>query len=631
MVCITIVRHHRADSVAAFELRVETFAGTAAANITPLLKESHRPLALKLLQNIGTPKEVIGTVLYDANGQPISATGKLHPDVAYLRDSERSRKFEHDGKLVVAHTLKDGKKTLGKLVTAGDLAHSKTHVDGALFQSIEAIVAIGLLLSILLAALLKHLVAKPIETLAAQAAEIAQSGDFSTRITVGSNDESGNLATAFNAILFRVESQEKQLREARASLEEKVRALANSETRMKSVIENLAEALILVSPQGVITEANSRSLPILGWEQRELVGRSAVETLFMPQDYPKIRHLFEQAKVGTLSSAEMDITPPLGSLRPVEIHCNRICNQRGELTGILTAFLDIAERKRAAEALATANAQLVDTSRRAGMAEIATNVLHNVGNAFNSVNVGLTVVSERLRDSRVNRLRASVELLQKQGDNLPNWLISDERGKHFVSFLDSLASKLAANESQMLGELVKLDAHIEHIKHIISTQQSYAKTKALIEHIPVARIIEHCIELEGSVMRSGILISVDIPRTLVVAADRHKTVQILCNLLRNARDAVRENTRTGGFIQIEATTLETRDRAIVQITDSGCGISPENIPKIFGHGFTTKAKGHGFGLHASALAAMEMGGSLNATSNGPGTGATFILELPTPV
>jgi C4-dicarboxylate-specific signal transduction histidine kinase len=183
----------------------------------------------------------------------------------------------------------------------------------------------------------------------------------------------------------------------------------------------------------------------------------------------------------------------------------------------------------------------------------------------------------------------------------------------------------------MLGEITRLDTHIEHIKHIITTQQSYAKAKALIEHVPLARLLEHCLELESSITKSGILISLDVPRGLVVAADRHKTIQILCNLLRNARDAIREANPEVGIITIEATKLEARDRAIIQITDNGCGIAQEHITRIFGHGFTTKERGHGFGLHASALAAMEMGGTLNANSNGNGAGSTFTLELPTPM
>jgi two-component system NtrC family sensor kinase len=58
------------------------------------------------------------------------------------------------------------------------------------------------------------------------------------------------------------------------------------------------------------------------------------------------------------------------------------------------------------------------------------------------------------------------------------------------------------------------------------------------------------------------------------------------------------------------------------------GIAPENLTRIFSHGFTTRTDGHGFGLHSAALAAQQMGGRLTAQSDGPGRGATFTLELP---
>jgi signal transduction histidine kinase len=69
----------------------------------------------------------------------------------------------------------------------------------------------------------------------------------------------------------------------------------------------------------------------------------------------------------------------------------------------------------------------------------------------------------------------------------------------------------------------------------------------------------------------------------------------------------------------------------LSIRDTGCGIAPENITRIFSHGFTTKDGGHGLGLHSSVLAAKEMNGALTAHSDGPGLGATFVLELPSAI
>jgi signal transduction histidine kinase len=65
-----------------------------------------------------------------------------------------------------------------------------------------------------------------------------------------------------------------------------------------------------------------------------------------------------------------------------------------------------------------------------------------------------------------------------------------------------------------------------------------------------------------------------------------------------------------------------------EVADNGVGIAPETMASLFRHGFTTKKDGHGFGLHGGALIAREIGGTLTVRSDGPGCGATFILEVP---
>ena len=102
-------------------------------------------------------------------------------------------------------------------------------------------------------------------------------------------------------------------------------------------------------------------------------------------------------------------------------------------------------------------------------------------------------------------------------------------------------------------------------------------------------------------------------------------LQILVNLITNARQAMKECPKKILTLGIQATIGAT---ARISIQDTGCGIAPENMTRVFAHGFTTKKNGHGFGLHSSALAAREMKGSLTVHSDGPGHGAIFTLELP---
>ncbi len=111
-----------------------------------------------------------------------------------------------------------------------------------------------------------------------------------------------------------------------------------------------------------------------------------------------------------------------------------------------------------------------------------------------------------------------------------------------------------------------------------------------------------------------------------ITVEKHKVLQILVNLMRNAKFACSES----GLPDRQMTLRVSRDADIVKISvsDNGVGIAPENLTRIFSHGFTTRKDGHGFGLHSGALAATEMGGRLSVQSDGLGLGAAFTLELP---
>ena len=113
-----------------------------------------------------------------------------------------------------------------------------------------------------------------------------------------------------------------------------------------------------------------------------------------------------------------------------------------------------------------------------------------------------------------------------------------------------------------------------------------------------------------------------------MAVDKHSVLQILLNLLRNAEEAIDDAGKPEKLIRVRIRRYGD-DRVRIEVSDTGVGLAPENLTRIFAHGFTTKPHGHGFGLHSGALAAKQLGGALWAESDGPGLGATFTLELPT--
>ncbi|HYR58240.1 MAG TPA: ATP-binding protein, partial [Chthoniobacteraceae bacterium] len=301
---------------------------------------------------------------------------------------------------------------------------------------------------------------------------------------------------------------------------------------------------------------------------------------------------------------------------------------RGELQKKVIALEgEITERKAAEARVAELNRQLVETSRQAGMAEVATGVLHNVGNVLNSVNIAASTVIEKLRASKVDGLGKAVALMAEHEHDLGVFLTSDAQGQRLPGYLRKLSGLLTEENADVRGELEQLGKHIEHIKEIVAMQQSYARATGLIEDVPAASLIDDALELNRvSFDRHGIEISRDIPPVPAVRVDKHKVLQILTNLLRNAKHAVEDAARPDPSIRIAVD--HAGDRVRIAITDNGVGIPPQNLTHVFRHGFTTKKNGHGFGLHSGANAAKEMGGTLTADSLGPGLGATFTLELP---
>ena len=288
---------------------------------------------------------------------------------------------------------------------------------------------------------------------------------------------------------------------------------------------------------------------------------------------------------------------------------------------------EIAERKKMESKVEKTHKELLSASRQAGMAEVATSVLHNVGNVLNSVNISSAIVAERIRNSKVANLSKAVSLIQANAGNLADFLSNDPKGKQLSSYLGNLADHLATEQEGLLQELDSLSDNVEHIKDIVAMQQNYACVSGVIETLPVADLVEDALRMNVAALeRHRVEIAREYSSVPSIVVDKHKVLQILVNLLRNAKYACDESNSPAKKIILRITGGE--DRVRISVIDNGIGISKENFTRIFSHGFTTKKDGHGFGLHSGALAAKEMGGALLVHSDGIGCGAIFTLELP---
>lgn len=276
--------------------------------------------------------------------------------------------------------------------------------------------------------------------------------------------------------------------------------------------------------------------------------------------------------------------------------------------------------------LRAAQAQLLDTARRAGMAEIANSVLHNVGNVLNSVNVSANLVSSRLRNSKAAGLGRAVDLMKAHAADLGHFLAQNEKGRLIPDYLEKLAEALSAEQQQVIEELANLTRSVEHIKDVVATQQAHAGTSSVVEPTDLCALVSDALRMNSALLeRHGLQVERQLEDLPPIELDATRVMQILVNLIRNGAQAMEG---TEGERRLTLQVERVGDRVEVRVSDRGVGIPPENLARIFSHGFTTRKTGHGFGLHSSALAAREMGGTLSVSSEGVGRGATFVLKLP---
>ncbi len=288
---------------------------------------------------------------------------------------------------------------------------------------------------------------------------------------------------------------------------------------------------------------------------------------------------------------------------------------------------EITERQRAEAKVERTTKQLLETSRQAGMAEVATSVLHNVGNVLNSVNVSTTLVAEQIRNSKIANLAKVVALMDEHAAELGAFITDDPKGKLLPGYLKQLTSHLATEQNLLLKEMDQFRHNIEHIKDIVAMQQSYAKVSGVTETLQIADLVEDALRMNaGALTRHEVEVVREFAEVPPVTIDKHKVLQVLVNLIRNAKYACDESGRTDKRMTVRVANGEGRIK--IAIIDNGVGIPAENLIRIFNHGFTTRKEGHGFGLHSGALAARELGGSLHVHSEGAGRGAMFTLELP---
>ncbi len=292
----------------------------------------------------------------------------------------------------------------------------------------------------------------------------------------------------------------------------------------------------------------------------------------------------------------------------------------------LNADLEDRVKQRTAQ-LQQAQQDFIAQAYRAGMADIAASVLHNVGNVLNSVTTSATMIGNTVNNSQLAKLTQANHMVRQHADHRDTFVKEEDKAAKLLRYYWLVAEQLQEEQSEVLSNVELLQDKIQLINEIIVAQQSYAQGGTLEENLVLEDVVELALTLQGtSAERHDVTIERDFSPIAPVRAQKTKLVHVVVNLVKNAIEAMKgvAYDRKRLILSIETGP----DAAYLRVQDQGYGIAPHMIEAIFTHGTSTKPDGHGFGLHSSANYMTEMGGRLWAESAGEDQGATFVAMLP---
>jgi PAS domain S-box-containing protein len=636
-------RSFRKDMVDA----LESTARIAASNSTGALSFDNAASASQLLHSFEATPTIEAAVIYSKNGTVFAEYQRKgpRPSVAPPPMEHNTHRFTDDtfeifqdgftdDSLELFHDIVLDGEVVGTIYFREDLSALAERLRRYGF-TLVAVMAGATLIALLLMRRLQRVFTGPILNLTAVMREVATHGNYMVRARRESNDELGQLTDGFNEMLRQIQERDTALEEARSRLEDRVvertRELQDeiaerrrTEQERDRFVTLSQDMLCITGFEGRFRRINPSFKRLLGYEESYLLAESVFEFVH-PEDRTMVADRFEDLKNGhSVSEVEVRVRRQDGQYLWIAWSATPIPEE-----GIFYGYgRDITARRQAEEEMRRLHQELIEISRQAGMAEVATNVLHNVGNVLNSINVACSVVTDMVRKSRITNVARISELLRQHSDDLARFFTQDPAGQKLPDFLEKLSRRLADEQTAILEEIRSLGHNIDHIKEIVSVQQAYARnTGGIRETLPLQSLVEDAIRMnESALARHRVTVVREYQDVPPVSVEKHKVLQILLNLVSNAKYAVSDN---GHELKQLVVRVSGHDgQALVSMADNGVGIPSENLTRIFSHGFTTKKNGHGFGLHSSSIAAKELGGQLSVASDGPGKGATFTLELP---
>lgn len=417
-------------------------------------------------------------------------------------------------------------------------------------------------------------------------------------------------------------TQRKEDERERESLRAELQENADYLTKLALVAQYTSNAVVITDPQGTTEWVNAGFTRITGYSFEDVRGKPP-----FPLEWGELSQKINGNPANDRSfSAELQQQRKNGEPYWGHVQINVVENEDGNLQGHIAVLSDITDRKNVEFEREALHARLQASARVAGRAEVAANVLHNVGNVLNSVNVSATLLRERLGAGALKQLKQASDIINYHADDLSQFLLRDSRGKHFHRFLGALSKTLLAEQTKSLDEAESLLLNVGHIQKIVAAQQSLAMNKRVVELTDIEAVFNAALAVHSQLVNDhAISIKREFDRVEPIQVDRHEIQQILINLVRNGIEATLNVERIG---TLRLSIRQVNEFVNISVDDNGIGIDRGDLTSIFHYLPDRRKSEQGTSLHESANCATELGGSLTAFSQGVGEGSTFTLRLP---
>ena len=425
-----------------------------------------------------------------------------------------------------------------------------------------------------------------------------------------------------------------RFREAEAKLRETTAALQAQNDTMEIIFNSISDGVVVADEQGNFVMFNPSATRIVGIGATDAPPEDWSDTygIFFPDkvtpvptdELPLVRAIrgesIEQQDL-FIRNAQM----PEGAY--ISVSGRPMRDEHGNLRGGVAVFRDVTRQIEADQALTEAFAQ--------GRLEVVDTILHNIGNAINSVSIGIGTISDELaRNEVLHRFRALAAAVEAHRDDWLTYLADDPQGRQVLPFILSLAADFQDNNQRLTKTAERMKSRVAHIVDIIRTQKSFSDGAMVRKVVNVRNAVVESIKvLAESTAARGIEIEVDSEDpSEEIWIQESRLHQMLVNLVKNAVEAIDEKTAANGYAAGEKRVIRIgcyrKDHfTVIDVVDNGIGIDDVSNQRIFSAGYTTKTSGSGLGLHSTANFVIGSGGRISALSDGAGKGATLRVML----